>query len=66
VQRHTAGGFGRWSEGIHTVSFTRGRIVVDGKHSYRDVRKLPGTVRKTIGAVGRLLTGRRASEPTFA
>jgi hypothetical protein len=66
VQRHAAGGFGRWNRGIHTVSFTRGRIVVDGKYTYRDLRKLPATARKAVGIARRLLRGGPANEATFA
>jgi hypothetical protein len=67
VQRHSARGFDRWNAGIHTVSFTRGRIVVDGKHVYRDLRNLPGVARKVLARAGRLLRGRRpAKEATVA
>ncbi|MDQ6942730.1 MAG: hypothetical protein M3169_09485 [Candidatus Eremiobacteraeota bacterium] len=67
VQRHAAGGFGRWNSGIHTVSFSRGRIVVDGKHVYRDLRKLPGVARKVAAWAGQLLRGRRpATKATVA
>ena len=67
VQRHGAAGFGRWNDGIHTVSFTRGRIVVDGKHVYRDLRKLPGAARKLAARAALLLRGRRtAKEAKFA
>jgi hypothetical protein len=67
VQRHSARGFARWNAGIHTVSFTRGRIVVDGKHVYRDLRKLPGVARKVAARAALLLRGRRpAKEAKFA
>ena len=66
VQRHGARGFGRWNAGIHTVSFTRGRIVVDGKHVYRDLRKLPGAVRRLAARIGALFGRRPAKEATFA
>ena len=66
VQRHGARGFDRWNAGIHTVSFTRGRIVVDGKHVYRDLRKLPRAVRKLAARAGSLLGRRPAKEATFA
>ena len=68
MQRHDARGFGRWNAGIHTVSFTRGRIVVDGKHVYRDLRKLPGAVRARLAALDRPAPSQRrpAKEATFA
>jgi hypothetical protein len=66
VQRHGARGFDRWNAGIHTVSFTRGRIVVDGKHVYRDLRKLPGAVRRLAARIGALFGRRPAKEATFA
>lgn len=67
VCRYDARGFGRWNAGIHTVSFSRGRVVVDGKYVYRDLRKVPGAV-KRIGGVARRLVGRRAGDkqPKFA
>ena len=40
VRRIDGRGLGRWSDGIHTVSFMRGALVVDGKRSYRSARKL--------------------------
>jgi hypothetical protein len=66
VKRHDARAFGRWNGGIHTVSFTRGRIVVDGKHVYRDLRKVPAAVRKGVRVARRLLLRPPAKEATFA
>jgi hypothetical protein len=66
VQRHDARTFGRWNGGIHTVSFTRGRIVVDGKHVYRDLRKLPAAVTKGVRLARRVLRRPPAKEATFA
>ncbi len=65
VQRHGAAGFGRWSDGIHTVSFARGRFVVDGKRTYRDARKIVSAAMKIRSvALRRLLRRPRASEET--
>jgi hypothetical protein len=55
VQRHDARTFGPWSEGIHTVSFGPGRIVVDGKRIHRGLRKLP-----VLAAELRARSGRRS------
>ena len=44
VQRFDGHRSGRWKDGFHTVDFTRGSIVVDGKHSYLDLRKLAESV----------------------
>jgi hypothetical protein len=67
VQRHGAHGFGRWNQGIHTVSFTRDRVVVDGKHVYSDLRRLPGAAKKIASVARRLVTRRRPKkEATFA
>jgi hypothetical protein len=65
VCRHDARSFGRWNGGIHTVSFTRGQVVVDGKLVYRDLRKLPRVARKIGSSLGRLVT-RRAQRDAFA
>ena len=63
VQRHAPARFGKWSDGIHTVSFGDGRIAVDGKRTYRDLRKIPGTARK-IRSLARRVFARSA--PTNA
>ncbi|MEA2688662.1 MAG: hypothetical protein QOD51_1269 [Candidatus Eremiobacteraeota bacterium] len=66
VQRHDARALGRWNGGIHTVSFARDRIVIDGKRVYRDVRKLRGVTKRVAGLARRLLRPRPANEATFA
>jgi hypothetical protein len=66
VRRLDPSGFGRWSGGIHTVSFAPGRIVVDGKRSYRDLRKLRGAVRKIASVGRRAFRARPVTEATFA
>ncbi len=66
VQRHDARAFGRWNGGIHTVSFSRGRIVLDGKHVYRDLRKFPAAVKKGLRLARRLVSRPPAKEATFA
>lgn len=40
VRRIDPSSFGRWNAGVHTLSFSRGEAVIDGKHVYRDPRKL--------------------------
>jgi len=55
VRRLDARAFGRWNAGIHTVSFTRDTLVVDGKHVYRDARKLAWAAKKIRRRIGRLL-----------
>jgi hypothetical protein len=55
VRRIDARRFGRWNAGIHTVSFTRDTLVVDGKHVYRDARKLGWAAKKIRRRIGRLL-----------
>ncbi len=67
VQRHAARHLGRWSDGIHTVSFAGGRIVVDGKRVYSDFRKIPSTARKIRSLARRVLARRTpTNETTFA
>ncbi|MBV9439320.1 MAG: hypothetical protein JOZ24_04935 [Candidatus Eremiobacteraeota bacterium] len=66
VQRRDAHGFGRWSGGIHTVSFGAGRIAVDGKHVYRDVRKLPLVLKKGLRIARRSHGPAPEKEATFA
>jgi hypothetical protein len=67
VRRHSARAFGRWNDGIHNVSFSGETVVVDGKHAYRDPRKLPLAARKAGALLGRLFNRRRrAEEATFA
>jgi len=67
VQSHGAAGFGRWSDGIHTVSFASGRFVVDGKHTYRDARKITSVLTKIRSlALRRLLRRPAPVETKFA
>ncbi len=67
VRRHGARAFGRWSDGIHTVSFCGDTVVVDGKRAYRDPRKLPLAAKKVGAHVARLFNRRRpAKEATVA
>ncbi|MBV8370064.1 MAG: hypothetical protein JO036_14220 [Candidatus Eremiobacteraeota bacterium] len=67
VRRHGARAFGRWGDGIHTVSFCGDTVVVDGKRAYRDPRKLPLAAKKVGAHVARLFNRRRpAKEATFA
>ncbi|HYW54504.1 MAG TPA: hypothetical protein VE826_11065 [Dongiaceae bacterium] len=66
VRRRDGREFGRYAGGTHHVSFTRDMVVVDGKHVYRDPRKLAwaaGRLRRKIGA---LVTRRTAAEPSPA
>ncbi|HZO92217.1 MAG TPA: hypothetical protein VFB22_00480 [Candidatus Baltobacteraceae bacterium] len=46
VRRIDASSFGRWRDGVHTLAFTRGRAVVDGKRAYADPRKLRWMLRR--------------------
>ncbi len=46
VRHIDASSFGRWRDGVHTLSFSRGRAVVDGKCVYRDPRKLRWALRQ--------------------
>jgi len=66
VRRIDARAFGRWNAGIHTVSFSRGTLVVDGKHVYRDARKLAWAAKKIRRRIGRLLARPRVSGVTPA
>jgi hypothetical protein len=66
VRRHDARAFGRWSDGVHTVSFAPGRLVVDGKRAYRDLRKLRGAARKIAGLGRRVFRPKPVTEATFA
>ena len=54
VRRLDAKQFGRWCDGVHTVSFARGRIVLDGKRVYHDFRKAPRLLKKIREAARRL------------
>ena len=58
VRRIDARAFGRWNAGIHTVSFTRDTLVVDGKHVYRDARKLGWVAKKIRRRIGRMFARR--------
>jgi hypothetical protein len=66
VRRLDARAFDRYSDGIHTVSFSRGLVVVDGKHVYRDPRKLAWAFRRLPERVRGLLGRRPVSEPSPA
>ena len=66
VRRIDPSGFGRYRDGVHTLSFARGLIVVDGKHVYRDVRKLGWAARRMRRRLGRLLDRRWAGRPNPA
>lgn len=55
VQRFAGHRSGRWKDGFHTVDFTRGSIVVDGKHSYLDARKLTRSVPALVRRAASLL-----------
>ncbi|HTD38412.1 MAG TPA: hypothetical protein VK669_12925 [Candidatus Limnocylindrales bacterium] len=66
VRRLDPSGFARWNAGIHTVSFAPGRIVIDGKRAYRDLRRLRGAARKIAFAGRRAFRRRPVTEATFA
>lgn len=58
VRRVDARGFGRYSKGVHTVSFTAGEIVLDGKHVMRDLRQAAWQLGRAGAALGRAVRGR--------
>jgi hypothetical protein len=58
VRRIDSRGFGRWDDGVHTLSFSGGEIVLDGKHVYRDIRK-PAWAARSMRARLRRLVGRK-------
>jgi hypothetical protein len=66
VRRLDGSEFGRYAEGFHTVSFTRGDVVVDGKCVYHDARKLAWALRSIRARLGRMLRGRRLTAPRAA
>jgi hypothetical protein len=66
VRRFDGREFGRYAEGFHTVSFTRGDVVVDGKCVYHDARKLGWALRRIRARLGRMLRGRTLTAPRVA
>jgi hypothetical protein len=66
VRRLDARRFARYSDGIHTVSFSRDLVIVDGKHVYRDARKLGWAFRRFPERVLGLRARRAVSEPSPA
>lgn len=53
---------GRFPHGLHTISFARDTLVVDGKRTYRDPRNIGRAVRAFRGRFARLLARRRGSQ----
>jgi hypothetical protein len=66
VRRLDGREFGRWAQGFHTVSFSGDLVVVDGKHLYRDPRKLAWAAKRLRHKIGRLLARRQITEPSPA
>ena len=66
VRRLDGREFGRYAGGFHTVSFSRGEVVVDGKCVYHDVRKLAWAMRRIRARLGRMLRGRALTAPRVA
>ncbi|HEX3550204.1 MAG TPA: hypothetical protein VHT53_07515 [Candidatus Elarobacter sp.] len=62
VRRIDARQLGRWCDGIHTLSFARGRIVIDGKRVYHDFRKAPHVVKRLREAARRFRARRKAKD----
>jgi hypothetical protein len=58
VRRIDGRGLGRWSDGLHTVSFMPGALAVDGKHTYRSAAKLAWALRWLPGRIGSVLAQR--------
>ncbi|MDB5093245.1 MAG: hypothetical protein JWO85_1346 [Candidatus Eremiobacteraeota bacterium] len=59
VRRLDGSGFGRWNDGVHTLSFSGNQIVLDGKHVYHDLRKPAWAARSMRASLVRLIGRRR-------
>jgi hypothetical protein len=64
VRRLDLGGHGRYADGTHTLSFANGTIAIDGKHVYRDVRKLGWALSRLTKRFRRI--GRARAKPSPA
>ncbi len=55
VRRIDAHGFGRYCDGVHTVSFAAGAVAIDGKHVARDLRQAAWLLARAATSVARHL-----------
>jgi hypothetical protein len=55
VRRVSAKGLGRWGDGMHTLSFMPGALVIDGKRTYRSWRKLAWALPRLLARIARRL-----------
>jgi hypothetical protein len=63
VRRLDPRGFGRYADGVHTLSVAAGTLFVDGKHVYYDVRKLSRSLRGIGARIASRLARRTRTAP---
>lgn len=66
VRRLDGRDFDRYNAGLHTISFTRGDVVIDGKHVYYDPRKLAWAMRRIRAKLGKRFRRRPLAAPEVA